>query len=269
MAQGSRAAAGGDPVPGGGAPRGTQGGSGATHDPGDGQGPVRGPGRRAGSDRHVVLHRRRRPPPPRLHHAERDAEQGRVLCAGAARSRRHYHPVELPGGNPVLEDRAGARVREHGRLQARVLHPARRPPVRRDLRGSRASPRRAQYRNRAGIARRRCPGRASPGPRRLLYGIDRDRVASRRAGGPPGQARVPRDGRQERRDRDAGRGSRARHGRPGVERVRDDGGSDARRAAGSSSTGRRSRTSPSGSSSGRAGCGWGTACAPKPRSGPW
>ena len=39
--------------------------------------------------------------------------------ARAGRRRRHHHAVEFPDRHPRLEDRAGARLRQHGGVQAR------------------------------------------------------------------------------------------------------------------------------------------------------
>ena len=51
----------------------------------------------------------------------------------AGRRRRPDHPVELPAADAGLEDRAGARRRQHRRAQAGRVHAADRAAVRRDL----------------------------------------------------------------------------------------------------------------------------------------
>ena len=61
--------------------------------------------------------------------------------AHADRRRRRDHAVELPDRDPVLEDRAGARLRQHGRLQAGDRHAAARASA-----SSSCSPRRASRR---------------------------------------------------------------------------------------------------------------------------
>ena len=87
-------------------------------DPRDGQGPGRGAWRRPGRHRHRLLM----------------AGEGRRMFGDtvpsraprqvgdehppAARRGRDHHAVELPDGDPVLEDDAGAGHRQHGRVQA-------------------------------------------------------------------------------------------------------------------------------------------------------
>ena len=92
----------------------------AGDDPRDGQGPRRGPRRRPGRHRHRLPDGRRGPPDVRRHGPVRAARQVGDEHPPAARRRRDHHALELPDGDPVLEDDAGARDREHGRLQARV-----------------------------------------------------------------------------------------------------------------------------------------------------
>ena len=55
--------------------------------------------------------------------------------ARAARRRRADHPLELPDRDPGLEDRPGARLRQHRRLQAGQPDPAPPPPGRGAARG--------------------------------------------------------------------------------------------------------------------------------------
>ena len=79
----------------------------------------------------------------------------------AARGRRPDHPVELPAAHAGLEDRAGARLRQHGRAQAGRDHAADGAPLRRDLPAGRPAARRRQHRDRSG----RRPGRRSSATR--------------------------------------------------------------------------------------------------------
>ena len=78
------------------------------------------------------------------------------------------HPVELPAADAGLEDRAGARRRQHGGAEARRVHAADRARLRRDLpRGGPAAGRR-QHRHR----RRRRPARRSsthPGVDKIAF----------------------------------------------------------------------------------------------------
>ena len=101
--------------------------------------------------------------------------------ARAARRRRRDHPLELPDRDPGLEDRAGARLRQHRRLQAGQPDAAlRRPPGRGAGRG-RAAAGRAQPRHRQRPARsaiRWCAtsgSSASPSPARTRSAPSCDR----------------------------------------------------------------------------------------------
>ena len=91
-------------------------------EPRDGQGHRRGPGRRPGGDRHRVPHGRRRPPDVRRHGPERAARQVGDVDPPADRRRRDHHALELPDRDSVLEDDAGARRRQHRRVQAGERH---------------------------------------------------------------------------------------------------------------------------------------------------
>ena len=86
-------------------------------DPRDGQGPGRGSRRRPGRDRHRLPDGGRGAPHVRRHDPVRAARQVGDERPRAARRRRDHHPVELPDGDPVLEDDAGARHRQHRRLK--------------------------------------------------------------------------------------------------------------------------------------------------------
>ena len=75
----------------------------------------------------------------------------------AGRRRRGDHAVELPHRHPGLEDRPGAGVRQHGRLEARRDRAADRRSLLAGARRCRAAAGRAQSRPRQGLGgRRRC-----------------------------------------------------------------------------------------------------------------
>ena len=112
------------------------------HDARDGEGARRGGRRRAGSDRHELLHGRRGPAPLRADDPVRASEQVPDVGADADRRHRRHHAVELPDRDPVLEDRARARRRQHRRLQAGDGHARARAALRRAPRRGRC-PRRA------------------------------------------------------------------------------------------------------------------------------
>ena len=80
------------------------------HDARDGEGAGRGGRRRPGSDRHELLHGRRGQAPVRADDAVGAPEQVPDVDADADRRHRRDHAVELPDRDPVLEDRACARV---------------------------------------------------------------------------------------------------------------------------------------------------------------
>ena len=85
------------------------------------------------------LHGGRGAPPVRPHDALRAARQVPDVGAHAHRRRRRDHAVELPDRDPRLEARAGARLRQHGRLQAGRGHAAARRALRRAPRRGRAA----------------------------------------------------------------------------------------------------------------------------------
>ena len=93
-------------------------------EPRDGQGHRRGPGRRPGGHRHRLPDGRRGPPDVRRHRAVRAARQVGDEHPPADRRRRDHHALELPDRDSVLEDDAGARHRQHRRLQAGQRHAA-------------------------------------------------------------------------------------------------------------------------------------------------
>ena len=104
--------------------RDVQGGADGADGARDGQGPRGGRRGRPGSDRHDVLHGRRGAAAVRPDDAVGAARQVHDERPDAGRGRRGDHAVELPDRDPELEDRAGARLRRHGRLQAGRGHAA-------------------------------------------------------------------------------------------------------------------------------------------------
>ena len=79
----------------------------------------------------------------------------RVPRHGALWRLRPDHPVELPAADAGLEDRPGARRRQHGGAEARRIHLAHRAAVRRNLRARPACPRASSTSS---------PARARPAP---------------------------------------------------------------------------------------------------------
>ena len=129
-------------------------------EPGDGQGARGGGRRRARGDRHVrstwparagACSATRRP------RSCRDKFQ--MIGSHADRRRRRDHAVELPDRDPGLEDRARARLRQHGRLQAGRGHAAARAALRRAARrgGCPAGRRQSRARLRRGGGRQDRP----------------------------------------------------------------------------------------------------------------
>ena len=171
----------------------------------------------------TLLHGRRGPPPVGPDDAVRAARQVQHERAHADRRRRRDHAVELPDRDPVVEDRAGARLRQHGRLQAGDGHAAARPAIRRAARRGRRAGGRRQRRARR-RARRRRPARPPPGrPGDHAHRLARDRGGGDAERGRLPQARPPRARRQERDHRPRRRGSRPRRRRDhlvGVRHVR-------------------------------------------------
>ena len=126
--------------------------------------------------------------------------------ARAARRRRHHRAVELPDRDPRLEDRPGAGLRQHGRVQARRPRPRLGPCAVRNHRARRRAEGRVQSRRRARLGGRPGDARPQESRRRHLHRLGRDRRQGRRRLR-QGHAPVPaRDGRQE----SAGRARRRR-----------------------------------------------------------
>ena len=136
--------------------------------------------------------------------------------AAAARRRRPDHPVELPAADAGLEDRAGARRRQHRRAEAGRDDAAHGAPLRRRSAPGRAAAGRRQHRHR----RRRDRRRARQASRRRqdrLHRLDRGRQgdpARARRHRQEADARARRQGGQHRlrrrRARPGGRGDRQR-----------------------------------------------------------
>ena len=144
-------------------------------DRGDGQGHQRGARRCPGSHRHGLLHGRRRSPPVRANDAERAAEQVEHVGPQADRRGRHHHAVELPDGDPVLEDLPGDRCGQHRRLQAGQHDRALSRPIRRDSDRGRRAGRRRQPRDRRRRRGRRRDHQPPGRPADLVHRLDRDR----------------------------------------------------------------------------------------------
>ena len=154
-------------------------------DPRDGQGPRRGARRRPGGHRYRLPDGRRGPPDGRRDGPVRAPRQVGDEHPPAARRGRDHHALELPDGDPVLEDDARAGDRQHGRVQAVVRHAALRDaPRRADGRG-RLPARRRQPRHRRGRRgrrrHRRQPGRAGHLVHRARRRPASDIAAARRA----------------------------------------------------------------------------------------
>ena len=169
------------------------------------------------ADPRVARHRHsaRRPPflsSRRLGLADRE----RVPGHEAGRRVRADHPVEFPAADARLEDRAGARRRQHGRAEAGRIHAADRARLRRDLRRDGPAAWRRQHRHRRRRDRRRA-GRASGRRQDRLHRLDRGRPRDPPGDGRHGQEAVARTRRQvavhrvrRRRSRQRRRGRRRR-----------------------------------------------------------
>ena len=130
----------------------------------------------------------RRSDPPLLRRRGLAAEGRAVRAVGdrqlglhgpaRARRRRPDHAVELPGGDPGLEDRARSGLRQHGRDEARAGGAADRPAPGRLLRGGGDSGRRLQHRRRPRLGGRHAARQPPEGARR-----SRSRARSRSATG--------------------------------------------------------------------------------------
>ena len=139
--------------------------------------------------------------------AVRDRLDG-VHAAATARGGRADHAVELPGGDSGVEGRAGARVREHGRVEARAGLAVDRAPSRSRARGGRASRGRVERRDRPRERGRGAAGGRSARARDLVHRLGagrprcpRSRRVARKAC--PARARRPQSS-------DRGRGREAR-----------------------------------------------------------
>ena len=104
-------------------------------------------------------------------------------AAAPGRRRRPDHPVELPAADAGVEDRAGARGRQHGRAQAGRDDAADRAAVLRRPAPGRAAAGRRQHRHRRRPHRRRAgraPGRRQDRVHRLDRGRQGDPARARR-----------------------------------------------------------------------------------------
>ena len=136
--------------------------------------------------------------------------------AEAARRRGPDHPVELPAADAGVEDRAGARRRQHGRAEAGRDDAADRAALLRRAAPGRAAAGRRQHRHRRRPRRRRA--RRRRGRQDRVHRLDRGRQgdpAPPRGHRQEADARARRQGREHRlRRRGArpgGRGDRQRH----------------------------------------------------------
>ena len=134
-----------------------------------------------------------------------------------ARRRRPGHPVELPAADAGLEDRPGARHRQHGGPQARRDDPAVRAVLRGHLPPGRAAQGRRQHPHRATATRARRWSRTrtstrSPSPARPRSARPSPAGRGHRQEGHPGAGRQGREHRLRRRPHRPGRrGHRQRH----------------------------------------------------------
>ena len=210
-----------DPAPGGADHRRPQGAVCPRHDARNGQGARGNARRRPGSHRHDELHGGRGAPAVRPDRPLGAARQVRDVGPAADWRLLDHHAVELSDGDPVVEDRAGARLRQYRRVQARLADAAFGHQLRRGAAGGRSAAWRGQPRDRwAGRRDAAFPGRPRVG--RLLHRLHRRRPRRQPERRGRLQEGPPRDGRQERRHDHGRRAARAgRRGLP-VGRIRDD-----------------------------------------------
>ena len=126
------------------------------------------------------------------------------------RRRRPDHAVELPRRDPGLEARAGARLRQHGRAQARPGRAAHRPAHRRARSTTPGSPRVLNVVIGRGSDGRHPARRATPACARSPSRLRAGRRGHPRAGRAPRQARPARARRPQPADRDGRRRPRPR-----------------------------------------------------------
>ena len=99
---------------------------------------------------------------------------------------RSDHPVELSAADAGVENRAGARVRQYGGVEALQIHPAHRARLRRDLRRGRPAAGRGQHRHRR-FANRHGDFRARGRRQDRLHRLDRSRPHHPQGDGGDGQ----------------------------------------------------------------------------------
>ena len=122
-------------VPGRRAPDQGQGGACTDRDIRNGESSARRPGRRAGSDRHGLLHGGRGTPPIRPGGALRAAGQVRAMRAGTSRRGRIDYALELSDRDSGVEDVSGADPRQYSCAQALTGDAGGRGSVRQGSRG--------------------------------------------------------------------------------------------------------------------------------------
>ncbi len=129
------------------------------------------------------------------------SERRDVFCLAQRvphRGRRTDHALELPHRYPVVEDVSRPAGGKHGRLQARRRHAGPGGGLCGTAGGGRHSARRRQSGDGIRRGSRRGAGGASRRRRHLVYRVDRNGAADRRAVRAVDEARVVRTGRQER-----------------------------------------------------------------------
>ena len=142
------------------------------------------------------------------------APRPRIPRHGALWRVRPDHPVEFPAADAGLEDRPGARRRQHRGAEAGRVHLADRAAVRRDRREGQAAAGRRQHRHRRG-RHRRGDRRPSRYRQDRLHRLDRSRQDHPRRDRRHRQGAEPRARRQVALHRLRRRRSRQRHRRPG------------------------------------------------------
>ena len=169
-----------------------------------------GDDRQRQADPRVARHRHSAGRPPFLPSRRLGlADRQRVSGDEARRRVRADHPVEFSAADARLEDRAGARGRQHGRAEAGGIHAADRARLRRDLRRDGPAPGRRQHRHRRRGDRRRA--RRACGRRQdRLHRLDRGRPGDSQGDGRHGQEAFARTRGKIAVHRVRGRGSRQR-----------------------------------------------------------
>ena len=133
------------------------------------------------------LHRRAAHDEGRIHRRRRPRHR-RLFDAPAARRRRRHHPVQLPGDDPAVEDRAGDRLRQRLHPEAVGARSGRAAPDRRTVHRGRPAGRHPQRRQRRQGSGRRHPRRSRHQGRSASSARRRSRSTSIRAAARPASA---------------------------------------------------------------------------------